>query len=108
MWCGYSGEPEYNEEKLNLMETSDDTKSNSDEEKTDLNLSRQENLYCCKCSHCFLMSTFRFNKDLLGDNLSAGCVINHEAFNILILNKSALEVTFIKHYCFKSNLTEMK
>lgn len=102
--CGYVGESEYNEEELKLIEFSDDTKTNSDEEKTNLNSSRAENLYWrfsamptfieCKCRKEF--------KDLLDDKLS-GC----EAFDTLILNKSGLEVTFIKHCPYKSNFTEV-
>ena len=38
-WCGYVGELEYKKEKLKLMEFSEDTKTNSDEEETDLNCS---------------------------------------------------------------------
>ena len=56
--CSYIGEPEYDQEELKSMEFSDDTKTNSDEEETDLNPSRQQNLYWCKCSQCTVMSTF--------------------------------------------------
>ena len=98
--CGYVGEPEYNKEELKSMEFSDDTKSDSNEEETDLNPSRQENLHWCKCSDCIVMPTFiecRFAKnfkDLLDDELS-GCVTNHEAIDTLILYKSDLEIAFI-------------
>ena len=99
--CGYVGEPEYNKEELKPMEFSDDTKSDSNEEETDLNPSRQENLHWCKCSDCTVMPTFiecrccKKFKDLLVDELSSGCVTNHEAINTLILNKSDLEIAFI-------------
>ena len=82
-WCGYVGEPEYDKEELKSMEFSDDKKTNSNEEETNLNSSRQENFYCCKCSHCTIMPTFierkccKEFKDLLDDKLSAGCVANH-------------------------------
>ena len=56
--CGYAGEPEYNKEELKSMEFSDDTKSDSNEEETDLNPSSQENLHWCKCSDCIVMPTF--------------------------------------------------
>ena len=55
--CGYVGEPEYIKEELQSMEFSDDTKTNRDEEETDLNSSRQKNLPWCKCSHCTIMPT---------------------------------------------------
>lgn len=80
----------------------DDTKSNSDEEETGVNFSRQENLHWCKCLYCTVMPTFikckcceKF-KDLLDDKLSAGYVTNHEDFDMLTLNKSALEMAVIK------------
>ena len=105
--CGYAGESEYNEEELKLIEFSDDNKTNSDEEGTNLNSNRAENLHWrfstmptfieCKCRKGF--------KDLLDDKPS-GCVTNDEAFDTLILNKSGLEVTFIKHRPYKSNFTE--
>ena len=83
LWCGYVGEPGYDKEKLISMEFSDDKKTNSNEEETDLNSSRQENLYCCKCSHCTIMPTFieckccKEFKDLLAGKFSAGYVANH-------------------------------
>ena len=40
---------EYNVEELKSTEFWYDNKSNNDEEETDLNPSRQENLYCRKC-----------------------------------------------------------
>ena len=40
------------------MEFSDDNKTNIDEEETDLNSSRQENLHWRKCLHCNVMPTF--------------------------------------------------
>ena len=54
----------------------------------------------CKCC--------KESKDLLDDKLSAGCVTNHEAFDTLILNKSVLEVAFIKHRRCKNNFTKVK
>ena len=96
------------------MEFSDDTKTNSYEEETDLNSSRQENLHWWKCSHSTVMPTFikykccKEFKDLLDDKLSAGCVTNHEAFDTVTLSKSVLEVAFIKHRCYKNNFTEVK
>ena len=51
----------------------------------------------CKCCKEF--------KDMLDDKLSAGCVANHEA---LMLNKSIIEVAFIKHRRYKGNFTEVK
>ena len=104
----------YNEEQLKSMEFSDDTKSNSDEEETDLNSSRQENLDWFKCSRCTIMPTFiegkccKEFKDLLDDKLSAGCVTNHEALDTLILSKSILEVAFMKHRRYNNNFTEVK
>ena len=100
--CGYVGELEYNKEELKLIEFLDDTKTNSDEEETDVNFSRQENLHWCKCLYCTVMPTFikckcceKF-KDLLDDKLSAGYVTNYEDFDMLTLNKSALEMALIK------------
>ena len=96
------------------MEFSDDTKTNSYEEETDLNSSRQENLHRWKCSHSTVMPTFieykcyKEFKDLLDDKLSAGCVTNHEAFDTVTLSKSVLDVAFIKHRCYKNNFTEVK
>ena len=104
----------YNEEQLKSMEFSDDTKSNSDEEETDLNSNRQENLHWFKCSRCTIMPTFiegkccKEFKDLLDDKLSAGCVTNHEALDTLILSKSILEVAFMKHRRYNNNFTEVK
>ena len=54
----------------------------------------------CKCCKEF--------EDLLDDKLSARCVTNREAFDTLILNKSVLEVAFIKHRRYKGNFTEVK
>ena len=99
--CGYAGEPEYNKEELKSMEFSDDTKRDSNEEETDLNPSRQENLHWCKCSDCTVMPTFiecrccKKFKNLLDDELSSGCITNHEAIDTLILSKSDLEIAFI-------------
>ena len=96
------------------MEFLDDIKTSSDDEETDLNSNRQENLYWCKCSHCTVIPTFierkhcKKFKNLLDDMLSAGCVANHEAFDMLILNKSVLEVAFIKHLRYKNNFTKVK
>ena len=94
------------------MQFSDDTKSNSDEEETDLNSSRQENLHWCKCSICTVVPAFikckscKEFKGLLDDKPSAGCVTNDEAFvNMLILNKSVLKVAFIKRRSCKNNFT---
>ena len=86
---GYVGEPESNKEKLKSMESSDDTKTNNDEEETDLNSSRKENLHRCKCSICIVMPTFiecrcyKEFKGLLDGKVSAGCVTNHEAFDYI-------------------------
>lgn len=68
---GYVWEPEYNEEELKFMQFSNDTKRNINEEKTDLNPSRQENLDLCECWYFTVTLTFieckccREFKDLL-------------------------------------------
>ena len=68
----------------------------------------QQNLQWWKYWRCTVMSTFIECKccnefrDLLDDQLSGGCVANHEAFHMLIMNKSVLDDTF------KNNFTEVK
>ena len=96
-----------------MIKFSDDTKTNTDKEETDLNSNRQESLHWCKCSHCTVMSTFieckccKEFKDLLDDKVSTGCVANYEAFDTLIPNKSVLEVALMKR-CYKNNFSEVK
>ena len=57
--CGYVGEPNYNEEELKPRTFSSDSENEiNDTEDDDLNSSRKENLYCCKCTYCTVMPTF--------------------------------------------------
>ena len=52
--CGYVGQPEYNEEELKSRTFSSGSENESND---DLNSSRQEKFYWCKCTHCTVMPT---------------------------------------------------
>ena len=114
--CGYVGEPEYNEEELKskTFSSESENESNESDEDDDLNSSRQENLYWCKCTHCTVMPTLieckccREFQGLLDDKLENGCITSHKNFDTLCLCNIVLETAFIRYRRYKNIFTDVK
>ena len=114
--CMYGNEPEYTAEELNNMILSDTSNhSESEEEGSDLDSSRLENLHSCTCTNCTIMPTLPESKcckefsQLLKEKLdSFNCITENQHFTDICLQKHILETAYIQNRRYNNKFADIK
>lgn len=110
----YENEPQYNEEEVKKHQsvTSELDDTTSDEADS----SRLENLHWCSCGICVIGFTMRIEEakccrecNVLGEKIQdIKCITTHGDFDTLILNKSVLELSFIRQRRYQNKYSVLK